>query len=114
MSPKPATPRKILAKERRERTKRAPKIAPQTLAKLAEQHPEAHCELVHRTPFELLVAVVLSAQTTDVGVNKATPKLFARFPDAKALGAAEPKDVEPYVATLGFFRAKSKSIVGLS
>ena len=60
------------------------------------------------------MAVVLSAQTTDVGVNKATPKLFARFPDAKALAAAEPIEVEPYVAALGFFRMKAKSIVGLA
>jgi endonuclease-3 len=56
----------------------------------------------------------LSAQTTDVGVNKATPALFAKYPDAKALAAADPKDVEPYVATLGFFRMKAKSIVGLA
>jgi endonuclease-3 len=57
---------------------------------------------------------VLSAQTTDANVNRATPKLFARFPDAKALAAVEPLDVEPYVASLGFFRNKSKSIVGLA
>ncbi len=57
---------------------------------------------------------MLSAQTTDVGVNKATPKLFARFPDATALAAVDPKEVEPYVATLGFFRMKAKSIVGLA
>jgi endonuclease-3 len=104
----------LTAKERRERRKRAPSIAPQTLARLAKQHPTAHCELDHRSPFELLVSVVLSAQTTDVGVNKATPKLFARFPDAKALAAAEPEDVEPYVASLGFFRMKSRALVGLS
>ena len=104
----------LSAKERRERRKRAPLGAPATLARLAEQHPTAHCELVHRSPFELLVSVVLSAQTTDAGVNKATPKLFARFPDARALAAAEPKDVEPFVASLGFFRSKSKAIVGLA
>jgi endonuclease-3 len=104
----------LSAKERRERAKKAPSIAPQTLARLAAQHPTAHCELDHRSAFELIVAVVLSAQTTDVGVNKATPKLFAAFPDAPALAAADPKDVEPYVATLGFFRMKAKSIVGLA
>jgi endonuclease-3 len=105
---------KITAKERRDRAKRAPKIAPETLARLAKQHPTAHCELDHRSPFELIVSVVLSAQTTDVGVNKATPKLFARFPSAQALAAVEPLEVEPYVATLGFFRAKAKAIVGLA
>ncbi|MDP9000284.1 MAG: endonuclease III [Myxococcota bacterium] len=105
---------RILAKERRARRKVAPSVAPKTLARLSAQHPTAHCELNHGTPFELLVAVVLSAQTTDVGVNKATGKLFARYPDARALAAAEPKEVEPYVASLGFFRMKSKAIVGLA
>ncbi len=105
---------KIPAKERRDRAKSAPSLAPKTLARLAKQHPRAHCELDHRSPFELIVAVVLSAQTTDVGVNKATPKLFARYPDAKALAAADPKDVEPYVATLGFYRTQAKAVVGLA
>jgi endonuclease-3 len=105
---------KIPAKDRRERAKVAPSIAPRTLARLAEQHPNARTELEHRSPFELIVAVVLSAQTTDVGVNKATPKLFSRYPDAKALAAAESSDVEPYVASLGFFRQKAKAIVGLA
>jgi endonuclease III len=105
---------KITAAERRARAKAAPRLAPDTLARLARQHPTAQCELVYRSPFELIVSVVLSAQTTDVGVNKATPKLFARYPDARALAVAEPADVEPYVATLGFFRSKAKSVVGLA
>jgi endonuclease-3 len=104
----------LTAKERRDRAKRAPGIAPATLARLHAQHPTAHCELEHRTPFELLVSVILSAQTTDVGVNKATPKLFARYPDAPTLAAAEPIDVEPYVSTLGFYRSKAKSIVHMA
>ncbi len=104
----------ISTKERRERAKRAPSLAPRTLARLAEQHPTAHCELNHRSPFELIVSVILSAQTTDVGVNKATPKLFARFPDPASLAAVEPLEVEPYVSTLGFFRMKSKALVGLA
>lgn len=114
MSDAKSTGPKLTAKERRERARRAPGLAPRTLQRLAKQHPTAHCELDHRSPFQLIVAVVLSAQTTDVGVNKATPKLFARFPDARALAAAEPADVEPFVATLGFFRTKAKSIVGLA
>jgi endonuclease-3 len=109
-----AQPPTLSAAERRARAKAAPGIATETLARLAAQHPNAETELVYRTPFELIVSVVLSAQTTDVGVNKATPKLFAKYPDAKALAAAEPLDVEPYVATLGFFRSKAKSIVGLA
>jgi endonuclease-3 len=104
----------LTAKERRERAKKAPGLAPKTLATLAKQHPTAHCELDHRSPFELIVSVVLSAQTTDVAVNKVTPKLFERFPDARALATVEPKAVEPYVASLGFFRMKSKALVGLA
>ena len=111
---KPATAPALTAKERRERRKVAPSLAPKTLARLGKQHPTAHCELDFRSPFELVCSVVLSAQTTDANVNKATPKLFARFPDAKALAAVEPIDVEPYVSTLGFFRMKSKSLVGLA
>jgi len=107
-------PPKLTAKERRDRLKKAPSIAPKTLAKLAKQHPTAHCELDHRSPFELIVSVVLSAQTTDVNVNKATPALFAKYPDAKAMAKAEPKDLEPLVSSLGFFRMKSKSLSGLS
>jgi endonuclease-3 len=85
-----------------------------TFAKLRTLHPDAHCELVHSSPFELIVATVLSAQTTDVAVNKATPALFARYPDAEALAVAKLPDVERLVGTLGFFRQKAKSIVGLA
>jgi len=113
-APRPTAPQAITAAERRARSKAAPRIAQQTLGRLAAQHPNAHTELDFGSPFQLIVSVVLSAQTTDVGVNKATPKLFARFPDAKALAAAAPIEVEPYVATLGFFRMKAKSIVGLA
>jgi len=104
----------ISAVERRRRLREATTKAPATLEDLAIQHPTAHCELEHRSPFELIVSVVLSAQTTDVAVNKATPRLFERFPDAKELGKVDPKDVEPFVSTLGFFRNKAKSIVGLA
>jgi endonuclease III len=92
------------------------KMAPPlpTLERLEAIHPDAHCELDHQGPFQLLVATVLSAQTTDVNVNKATPKLFAAYPDAKALASAAQEDVEPLVSTLGFFRQKAKSIIGLS
>ena len=109
-----ADPIKLTAKERAARRKAAPGLAVQTLARLHEQHPTAHCELDYRSPFELLCSVVLSAQTTDAHVNRAAPKLFARFPDAKSLAAVEPIEVEPYVASLGFFRMKSKSLVGLA
>lgn len=102
------------------RTRKTPtnarKMAPPlpTLARLKELHPDAHCELEHVGAFQLLVATVLSAQTTDVNVNKATPRLFARYPDARAMAKAEPAEVEPLVSTLGFFRQKARSVVGLA
>lgn len=84
------------------------------LARLHAIHPDAHCELVHRDAFELVCATVLSAQTTDVAVNKATPALFAKYPNAKAMAKAEPTDLEPLLSTLGMYRQKSKNLVGLA
>jgi len=86
----------------------------ETLKRLAKTYPDAHCELDYQNAFQLLCATVLSAQTTDVAVNKATPKLFANYPDAHAMAKADPKDVEPFVSSLGFFRQKSKSLVALA
>ena len=93
---------------------KAVREAKTTLARLRAAHPDAHCELEHRNAFQLIVATVLSAQTTDVNVNKATPALFARWPDAAALAEAEPADVEMVIQSLGFFRQKTKSIIGLA
>ena len=84
----------------------------QILDRLAKQHPGADTELHFHTPFELLVATILSAQSTDVRVNLVTPALFARYPDARALASAEPTEVEPLIVSTGFFRAKARSIVG--
>jgi endonuclease III len=84
------------------------------LVRLGQQHPNADTELDYSNAFELLVATILSAQTTDVGVNEVTPALFARYPDATALAAADPADVEAIVKRTGFFRQKTKSIVGMS
>ena len=81
---------------------------------LLEMHPEAACALDHRDPFELLVAVVLSAQTTDVSVNKVTPELFRRYPDPEALAAADPEDVMEIIRTIGLYRNKSSNIVKLA
>jgi endonuclease-3 len=81
---------------------------------LAETYPEAGCELDFRTPYELLVATVLSAQTTDRRVNAVTPALFAAYPDAHALAAADRADVEGIIRPTGFFRAKTDSLLGLS
>ena len=88
--------------------------ARRTHERLACEYPDAVCELDHGNAFELLVATILSAQATDVGVNKATPALFARFPDAEALAEVEPEDIQPYIATIGLFRNKSKSLVGMA
>lgn len=85
-----------------------------THERLAAEYPDAECELDHRNAFELLAATILSAQATDVGVNKATPRLFRRFPDPWTLADVEPEEVEPYVDTIGLFRQKSKSLVGMA
>jgi endonuclease III len=81
---------------------------------LDETYPDAHCELNFENPFQLLVATVLSAQTTDVRVNLTTPALFATYPAAEDLAAANPADVEEILKPTGFFRAKTKSVMGLS
>jgi endonuclease III len=78
---------------------------------LAELYPGATTELHYRTPFELLVATILSAQSTDAGVNLVTPKLFARYPDARTLAGADAADVEKIIVSTGFFRQKTKSII---
>lgn len=81
---------------------------------IRERHSDAHCELDHRNPFELIVATVLSAQSTDVMVNKITPDLFKRWPTPQKLAVAEPAEVEKVLSKIGMFRQKTKNIVGLS
>ncbi len=81
-------------------------------ARLKELYPTAAIALGYQTDFQLLVAVILSAQTTDVGVNKVTPVLFDRFPTAEALAAADAAEVEEIIHPTGFFRNKTKNIMG--
>jgi len=81
---------------------------------LAEKYPYAHAELDFRNPFELVVATVLSAQTTDVLVNQVTKILFARYPDARAMAEAEPAELEVILQPTGFFRAKARNVLALS
>jgi endonuclease-3 len=81
---------------------------------LARQHPNADTELHYRNAFELLVATILSAQSTDVRVNLVTPALFARYPDARALAKATPEELEPQILSTGFFRQKSRSLVAMA
>jgi endonuclease-3 len=91
-----------------------PSDARAVLHKLMGQHPGADTELRYRNAFELLVATILSAQSTDQRVNLVTPPLFARYPDAAALARAQPEDVEPIVLSTGFFRAKTRAIIGMA
>ncbi len=82
-----------------------------TNERLTSEYPDAVCELDHRNPFELLIATILSAQATDVGVNKVTPGLFAAYPDPEALAHAEQSEVEVLIGSLGLFRSKAKNII---
>lgn len=81
---------------------------------LQAAYPQSTCALDHRDPFELLVATMLSAQTTDIAVNQVTPDLFAAYPDAAAMADAEPEDVEPLINSIGLWRNKAKHVVAMS
>jgi len=81
---------------------------------LSEQHPNADTELNYRTPFELLVATILSAQSTDARVNMVTPALFKKYPDAAALAKARQSSLERQIQSTGFFRQKSKALLGMA
>ena len=81
---------------------------------LEKMHPEAACALEHRDRFQLLVAVMLSAQTTDVSVNKVTPELFRRFPDAASMAEADPLEIQDIIRTIGLYKNKSKNAVAMS
>jgi endonuclease-3 len=84
------------------------------LRALEQQHPGADTELRYSTPFELLVATMLSAQTTDTGVNAVTPGLFARYPDARAMARAEIAELEHLIHATGFFRQKARALMGMA
>ena len=81
---------------------------------LEETYPDAECALNHKNVYELIVAVALSAQTTDKSVNQVSPALFERYPDAEALAAAEPSEVEEYIKRIGMYRTKAKNIVAMA
>ncbi|MDQ3171881.1 MAG: endonuclease III [Acidobacteriota bacterium] len=84
------------------------------VGKLSTQHPGAWTELAFENPYQLLVATVLSAQSSDVRVNGVTPALFKRYPNARALSRATTDELEPQLVPTGFFRAKSRALAGLS
>lgn len=82
--------------------------------KVAEMFPDAGCELNHKSVYQLAVAVILSAQTTDASVNRVTPKLFAEYPDIASLAEAKQSDVEGIIASLGLYRNKARSIIAFA
>ena len=104
-STRPASPSESRAEQAR--------IA-EVLRRLEAHYPNPRTELSHRSPFELLVATILSAQATDRSVNQVTPHLFARYPDAAALAKADPEDLYPIINKIGLFRNKARALVGAS
>ncbi|HET9741827.1 MAG TPA: endonuclease III [Terriglobales bacterium] len=90
----------------------APERVREVLARLAEMYPKAKCALHHSNAWELLVATILSAQCTDVRVNMVTPELFKKYPMPRDFAALNPEQLEPEIRSTGFFRNKSKSLVG--
>src|SRR5438874_12334250 len=93
---------------------KTPRETVEILDTLETQHPDADTELHYQTPFQLLVATILSAQSTDARVNMVTPALFKRYRDARALAKATPAALEPQIHSTGFFRAKSKALIGMA
>lgn len=88
--------------------------APLIFKRLKRAYPDAHCELDYASPYQLLVATILSAQCTDKRVNLVTPGLFARYPNSESLAMADPRDVEELIRSTGFFRNKAKSLLGMA
>src|SRR5688572_29101354 len=93
---------------------KSPQTTRKVIETLSEQHPNADTELHYRNAFELLVATILSAQSTDERVNMVTPALFARYPDAASLAAAETDTLQTLIQSTGFFRQKAKALIGMS
>jgi endonuclease-3 len=86
----------------------------EVIARLKREYPDAHCELDFETPLQLLIATILSAQCTDKRVNMVTPELFRTYPDAQSLAAADPETLENLIRSTGFFRNKTRSLLGMS
>ena len=101
-------------KRRKKRVAELSAHALEVLARLKREYPDAHCELNFETPLQLLIATILSAQCTDKRVNMVTPDLFRTFPTAQDLAAADSKLLEEMIRSTGFFRNKTKSLLGMS
>jgi endonuclease-3 len=104
----------MTARPRTRTPRRTAPPAAEILKRLKAAYPDAQCALHHRNAFELLCATILSAQCTDARVNMVTPILFARYPTPEALAAARPEDVERIIMSTGFFRNKTKSLIGMA
>jgi endonuclease-3 len=115
---KPLTPKKAAKATQTPRRGRklapAKERAPEIYRRLEQEYPDATCALDHRNPYELLVATILSAQCTDKRVNMVTPALFEKYPDAQRLSAANPEELQEMIKSTGFFRNKTKSLLGMS
>jgi endonuclease-3 len=110
----PAVRSKAPTKRSRKIARRPAPDAALVYERLAALYPDAHCELDFSTPFQLLVATILSAQCTDKRVNMVTPVLFSRYPTVGSLARAKQEDVEEIIKSTGFFRNKAKSIIGMA
>jgi endonuclease-3 len=113
----PVKPKRLLARKAPSASKKgynpvAPERIREILKRLDETYPKATCALTHKSAWELLVATILSAQCTDATVNKVTPELFRKYPTPPAMAALKPEQLEPEIRPTGFFRNKSKSLVG--
>jgi endonuclease-3 len=107
-------PKRPSARRKRETKPERQRRAAKIFAALAREYPGARCELDYRTPYQLLVATILSAQCTDARVNLVTPAFFSRYPTPRALARAAPEDVEALIRSTGFFRNKTKSLIGMA
>lgn len=107
-------PPKAPMKARTRRMASAKERAPEIYHRLAEAYPDAACALDHRNPYELLVATILSAQCTDKRVNMVTPALFRKYPNAASLAVAKPEELQEMIKSTGFFRNKTKSLLGMA
>lgn len=108
------TPRKEPSKKGSAKKTSARKRAPEIYNRLSSAYPDAECALDHHDPYELLVATILSAQCTDKRVNMVTPGLFAKYPTPGALADANPDELSDMIKSTGFFRNKTKSLLGMS
>jgi endonuclease III len=117
-TPKTTSPprKKAAAVTRKSGSKRSNPTAPERVREIIERldqrYPDVTCALIHKSAWELVVATILSAQSTDVGVNKVTPVIFSKYPSVRDFAALRPEQLEPDLRTTGFFRNKAKSVVG--